>query len=218
MAKKLSRMASAMFQLSIAPRAEVALDLQHSELRDCIHQALNEILPAGEEKRISIEVDVAPPMAPLLFEPRKMEQVLINLLDNACKFTPRFGTIQIKGYGYFWDRRMSGNTGVGSVVDRRGRDDKSPNCYRLDICDSGPGIPAAHLRKIFEEYTSYAGGVDRSGGGLGLAISRMIVHQHNGKIWAESGPEGAVFSFVLPSHRQDGVAMEQIAARAKAAI
>jgi signal transduction histidine kinase len=217
-ARKLSRMASAMFQLSIAPRAEIALDLKHSELRDCIHKSLNEILPAAEEKRISVTMDVDPPTGPLLFEPLKMEQVLINLLENASKFTPRLGAIQIKGYAYFWERRMGGNGGLGSGADRRAGEDKSPNSYRVDICDSGLGIPVAHMDKIFEEYTSYAGGVDRSGGGLGLAICRMIIHQHKGKIWAESSPDGAVFSFVLPCQRQDRVSSVEKNVRAKAAI
>jgi signal transduction histidine kinase len=68
----------------------------------------------------------------------------------------------------------------------------------VDIRDSGPGIPAEHLDRIFEEYTSYSGGQDRSGGGLGLAICRLILSRHGGRIWAESSSEGAVFSFVLP--------------------
>jgi signal transduction histidine kinase len=68
----------------------------------------------------------------------------------------------------------------------------------VDIRDSGPGIPSIHVGKIFEEHSSYAGGPDRSGGGLGLAICRMILQQHGGRVWAESHPAGAVFSLVLP--------------------
>jgi signal transduction histidine kinase len=68
----------------------------------------------------------------------------------------------------------------------------------VDIHDSGPGISPAHLDKIFDEFTSYSGGQDRSGGGLGLAICRMTMRNHQGRIWAENGPAGAVFSFVLP--------------------
>ena len=54
------------------------------------------------------------------------------------------------------------------------------------------------MTRIFEEYTRYAGGSDRSGGGLGLAICRMILTRHKGRIWAESTATGAMFSFVLP--------------------
>jgi signal transduction histidine kinase len=167
-----------------------------------VQQALHEVSPASDEKRIRIELDLEPVAEVLLFERSKLEQVIINLLDNACKFTPRSGSIQIKGYGYFWDRRVLSPSPLSSRVDRRRIEDRTPNCYRVDICDSGPGIPAVHLPKIFEEYTSYGGGVDRSGGGLGLAICRMIIQQHKGRIWAESGPGGAMFSFVLPFHRE----------------
>jgi signal transduction histidine kinase len=55
-----------------------------------------------------------------------------------------------------------------------------------------------HAGKIFEEYTSYSGGQDRSGSGLGLAICRRILQLHHGRVWAESHSAGAVFSFVLP--------------------
>src|SRR5262245_14829461 len=72
------------------------------------------------------------------------------------------------------------------AVDRRSRITGEETSYRIDIRNSGLPIPAEHLNCIFEEYTSYAGGCDRSSGGLGLAICRMIVTQHEGKIWAEN--------------------------------
>jgi signal transduction histidine kinase len=88
---------------------------------------------------------------------------------------------------------------------------EEPNAYRVDIRDSGNSIPAEHIDHIFEEYTSYAGGRDRSGGGLGLAISRMIVDQHDGRIWAENTESGPMFSIVLPAFRPDTAhVMEQI--------
>jgi two-component system sensor histidine kinase ResE len=195
-ARKLSRMASAMFQLSIAPRAEITLDLQNADITHCIEQALHEILPPAEDKRLSITVDAVRSPRPLLFEPSKIEQVLVNLLENACKFAPRGGAIEVKGYPYWWDRRTgNGESGAGHAG--------YANSYRVDIRDTGPGIPPSHHAKIFEEYTSYAGGVDRSGGGLGLAICRMILNQHQGRIWTEPSKNGAVFSFVLPFHCGD---------------
>ncbi len=64
--------------------------------------------------------------------------------------------------------------------------------------DNGPGVPPENSDKIFEEYTSYAGGADRSGGGLGLAICKSILRAHQGYIWAHNSSGGAVFSFILP--------------------
>jgi signal transduction histidine kinase len=199
-AKKLSRMASAMFQLSIAPHVEASVKLQRGEIRDCIDHALHEILPTADEKRLTITVDAAPPPQPLYFEQTKLEQILVNLLDNACKFVPRGGMIEIKGYSYCWEDRLGSEAETPSCGNGRRTEGRTTNSYRIDIRDSGPGIPPAHLTKVFEEYTSYGGGVDRSGGGLGLAICRMIVNQHKGRIWAESSKDGGVFSFVLPFH------------------
>lgn len=195
-AKKLSRMASAMFHLSTAPRAEPVLDMKSGKLNECLDQALHEILPTAQEKRLLINADLAPCPELLCFDRLKIEQVLVNLLDNACKFAPRMGTIDIKGYPYHWDCDFSLECADGGLG--RSRRNEMFNSYRLDIRDTGPGIPATHLTKIFEEYTSYGGGADRSGGGLGLAICRMILTQHKGRIWAETSSHGALFSFVLP--------------------
>ena len=82
--------------------------------------------------------------------------------------------------------------------ERRSRDAKEPNSYRIDISDSGSAIAPEHLESIFEEYTSYAGGRDRSGGGLGLAICRLIIDQHRGRVWAQNTNKGPMFSLVLP--------------------
>jgi signal transduction histidine kinase len=197
-------MASAMFQLSIAPRVEVTNQFVRGEIRECIEQALHEILPSAEEKRLSIAVDTAASPGPLYFEQMKLEQVIVNVLDNACKFAPRGGSVEIRGYPFYWDRGITGEEPPSKPdLERRRPEAQTANSYRVDIRDSGPGIPASQLGKIFEEYTSYAGGVDRSGGGLGLAICRMILNHHKGRIWAESGKDGAVFSFVLPFHANE---------------
>jgi signal transduction histidine kinase len=78
-----------------------------------------------------------------------------------------------------------------------------PNTYRIDVRDSGVGILREQLNTIFEEFTSYSGGSDRSGGGLGLAICRMIMQQHDGKVWAENVEGGAMLSFVIPYRRSE---------------
>lgn len=206
-AKRLSRMANAMFELSIRQRVDRQYSLEENDIQDTVDQALHETLPFLEEKHISVTVNLKSPDHPLLFEKTQIEQLLINLLDNASKFTPRHGSIHINGYPFFWDRRRSNATHLPSA-DRRSRQTRSANSYRIDVRDSGPGIPEAQLDQIFEEYTSYSGGNDRSGGGLGLAICRMIIGHHEGQIWAQNTPDGAVFSFVLPFHRPSTVIQE----------
>ncbi len=163
--KRLSRMASAMFELSVGRQVKRQPELRKGEIGACLEQALHEINPFAEAKRISISVDLEPPAGTLYIEASQIEQLLINLLDNACKFTPRAGEIEIRGYPYFWERRSPRS--LRSIAgDRRVRDCGLPNSYRIDISDSGPRIPVEHLEHIFEEYTSYGGGRDRSGGGL----------------------------------------------------
>lgn len=201
-AKRLSRMASAMFQLSVGRHVKRHPDLQRNDIRECLEQALHEITPFADDKGIEIGADLTQADSPLYFESGQIEQVLVNILDNACKFTPKGGTIQVLGYPYFWERRMTSSF-VPPAAERRRRSTNEPNTYRIDIQDSGSPIPEEHLERIFEEYTSYAGGRDRSGGGLGLAITRMIVAQHEGRVWAENGEFGPMFSFVLPLHRRE---------------
>jgi signal transduction histidine kinase len=196
-ARRLSRMASAMFELSVGRHIKRCPQLLPNDIRETLDQALHEIMTFADEKRIAITTDLAACDFPLYFEAGQIEQVLVNILDNACKFTPRAGMIEVFGYTHFWERRSAGSA-MRPTVERRHVSRNEPNCYRIDIQDSGAPIPPEHLHRIFEEYTSYDGGSDRSGGGLGLAIAHMIMTQHDGHVWAENTAFGPRFSLVLP--------------------
>jgi signal transduction histidine kinase len=195
--KRLSRMASAMFELSVGRHVKRQPDLRKADIRECVEQAVHEVTPSANGKDVALSVDLSPETGALYMEPGQVEQVLVNLLDNACKFTPKGGAIDVRGYPFFWERRATdGDTALAE--ERRHRHSTAANSYRVDIRDSGPQIPREHLGNIFEEYTTYGGGSDRSGGGLGLAICNMIVTTHGGKVWAENHERGPRFSFVLP--------------------
>jgi signal transduction histidine kinase len=197
-AKRLSRMATSMFQLSIGGNVETKLRLQKGDSQSCLDQALHELKPLAEQKNLRISADLRPPTGTLYFEHEQILQVFVNLLENACKFTPKSGFVEISGYPFMWERRRSAMLCPGNGTDRRRTDCQTPNSYRIDMKDNGPGVPPENSEKIFEEYTSYAGGADRSGGGLGLAICKSILRAHQGSIWAHNSSGGAVFSFVLP--------------------
>jgi signal transduction histidine kinase len=188
-AKRLSTLATSLFELSIRNRVDRGPDLQRIDLSSCIGQAIHEMAPLAWEKHIEIRADVQEPPGAVMFERVQMEQVLINLLENACKFTPKHGLVEITGYPVTWSQAHD------AVV--HGSDKDEADAYRVDISDSGPGVLPEYRDRIFEEYTSYGGGRDRSGGGLGLAICRMILESHQGRIWADSKRQGATFSFVV---------------------
>ena len=136
----------------------------------------------------------------LNFDREQLKRVMVNLLDNACKFTPRNNAIYIKGYPYVWDAQSPNLNQIPNYA----LASQTPNAYRVDIQDSGSGIKLEHLNSIFEDYTSYSSRDERAGAGLGLAICKMIITHHKGKIWAETRPEGASFSFILPLDLESG--------------
>ncbi len=106
------------------------------------------------------------------FDPLLIEQVLMNLLDNAIKYTPPETPIELS-------------------ASLKGED------IVFEIADRGPGIPRGEEEKIFEKFVR--GSASGGGIGLGLTICRAIIMAHGGQIWAENRDEGgAVFRFSLP--------------------
>jgi signal transduction histidine kinase len=192
--KRLFRMASTMFQLN-GPGKGLKFDL--TDIRECVAQAAYEVGPLADGKRISLSIDLDQKTPLFHFESGLVEQVLVNLLENACKFTPRNGEIEVRGRAFFWDRRVARHPGL-SPSERRMSASKEPNAYRIDIRDSGAPIPIEHLQNMFAEDMSKSAEPDRSGGGLGLVICRMVAAQHQGRILAQNTGEGPVFSLILP--------------------
>ncbi len=184
---RLARMSSGMFELSVEGKVHRTLQLEPGNIESCVHHALEEVAELVREKQLVVLSHVATPPKSMFMESPQIEQILINLLENACRFTPRFGKIDVQGSPVCWDfeRSAARNTGF-------------PNSYRIDIKDSGPGIEPAIIEAIFEQYTSTSPANDRSGGGLGLAISKLAATAHRGRIWATPSKEGGIFSLVLP--------------------
>lgn len=200
--KRLSRMTAAMFQLSVGPRIQRPLNPEQADIGETVGQAIHEIAPRVSERRIKLSVTLSPPGQAMYFEPEQLEQVALNLLDNACKFTPKSGQIAVAGYPMFWERR-SGPVRKPIGDERRVRESGGPNAYRIDVWNSGPAIEPERLGRIFEEYATYGGSGD-CGSGLGLAICKVIVQQHRGRIWAENREGGPMLSLVIPFRPEAG--------------
>jgi signal transduction histidine kinase len=203
--RRLSRLAAGLFQWSSGLRVGLQSQIREADFEECCRQALHEIRPLADEKSISVELDLQPAAQALCFDPAQVEQLLVNLLENSCKFTPRGGYIQVRGFPAFWERRAAAvspaNSQDGVLLERRRFGSRRANAYRMEVSDNGMGVRPEHLQTIFQEYTSYGGGADRSGSGLGLAICKRILAEHGGQIFAESGNKGVTFVFYMPFTR-----------------
>jgi NtrC-family two-component system sensor histidine kinase KinB len=135
-------------------------------------------MATGRHQEISIEL---PEKLPDLFVDVDMiRRVLINLIENACKFTPAQGKVQ-----------------VGAIRDG--------NWVQMWVKDSGPGIPPADQERIFDKYTRLQTPGSPKGLGLGLAFCRLAVNAHQGKIWVVSQPQsGSQFLLTLPAAEEKG--------------
>jgi signal transduction histidine kinase len=196
--RRLSRLTSGMFQISVDPQSPRRLKRKQGDIEACIHQAVHELAPVLESKKVEIHVSVEPPTQTLVFDEMQIEQVLVNLLDNAARFTPRNGQIEVRSQSVFWERRGANITGDVSRPERRESTTRKSNGYRVEVRDSGRGVPAGDVEWIFEEYATGAKSYESSRAGLGLTICRQIINAHRGAIFAESGGSGGCFVFVLP--------------------
>jgi|HubBroStandDraft_1064217.scaffolds.fasta_scaffold00130_21 sigma-B regulation protein RsbU (phosphoserine phosphatase) len=149
------------------------------DIGDLIRQAIAMMRPTANEKHVGLEV--GPDQAiPLVYaDPDRALEVLINLIDNAIKFTPPDGSVVVKA----------------SLVET------DPTSVYLSVSDSGRGIPTESLPMVFERLYQDPDAVDgnRAGLGLGLYIAKEIVTLHGGRMWVASEPgNGSTFSFTLP--------------------
>ncbi|MGQ9681020.1 MAG: hybrid sensor histidine kinase/response regulator [Anaerolineae bacterium] len=144
------------------------------DLAPIIHEAVETVLPLLEQRHLSYSVTCAPDLPPLLVDRTRIRQVMLNLLNNAARFTD-----------------------VGGIAVRA---ELCPEGVCVSVQDTGVGLAPEQLERIFEEfYQADGGGRHRGGTGLGLAVSRQFIELHGGRLWARSTPgEGSTFSFVLP--------------------
>jgi signal transduction histidine kinase len=190
---RLSKMSGAMFELTSRHNTERRLTLVRASIDDCVQHAVDQIGPMAQDKGIGVNVDLDPPDTHLYMDPAAIEQVLVNLLENSCKFTRRNGSIEITGRLASWESLApEGSFGSKEIFP----------AYKIEVHDNGMGILPEQLGSVFEEYTSYAGARDRSGGGLGLAICKMLIAEHQGSIWAQSDRQGTKMSFILPLRQE----------------
>jgi len=173
-------------------------DLQYEvgSINDCIREIAEVWAQRFQDKAIAFYLVANDRLEPFPFDYYKVQHVVSNLLDNAMKYTPASGTVWLHLEPYFWERRTVKRE---PLVERRRQRSMAPNCCRISVSDTGPGIAPEFQQEIFQEYFRLTPeGMRAEGYGLGLAIARRLVQQAGGKIWVESEPgSGSKFSFLV---------------------
>jgi len=169
----MTQMVRELLELSRIESGKVPLKLVPTGVADLINPAVERLRPQAERAGLTIGIDLPDNLPLVLADGERLQQVLSNLLHNAIKFTPPGGQITVSAT-------------AGTMV-------------TISVQDTGVGIAAADLPRIFERFYKADRARSSGGTGLGLAIAKHIVQAHGGQIWAESiEGHGATFRFTLP--------------------
>lgn len=160
----------------------LSIELVEADLDATIEGQLESLAPLLLERGLAIERRLARDLPPFRFDPRRIEQVITNLMTNAIRYGRPGGVVRI-------------TTRVDTVPDAAG-----PGPWAVvSVEDDGPGIPECDRERLFVPYVRGEGRVKSGGLGIGLAICRRIVGSHGGTIRAQASElGGACFRFALP--------------------
>ena len=149
------------------------------DINDCIREIAEVWSQRFHDKAIAFYFLPNDKLEQFPFDYYKVQHVVSNLLDNAMKYTPSSGTVWLHVEPYFWERRTVSRP---PLVERRKERVIGPNCCRISVSDTGPGIAPEFQQEIFEEYFRLTTqGTRAEGYGLGLAIARRLVQSAGGK-------------------------------------
>jgi PAS domain S-box-containing protein len=188
--RKLLVMVNNLLDLGRLETGEFSPEQKPASLKTVIENALGETLPLAMEMEVMISLDSEglDDLPEVNIDSDMVERVVLNLLDNALKFTPPGGEVEVR------TELVEGGSGDKDGV-------ASEPMVRVEIIDSGPGVPDDYKTRIFDRFTQVHGQKGRRRGtGLGLAFCRLAVDTHGGRIWVEDaeGEKGSVFAFTLP--------------------
>lgn len=172
----LSRLVDDLRTLSLASAGHLELRLRAADLGELAQSVASELEAVAREREVSLTVKADRELPPVTVDRDRIGQALRNLLDNALRYTPRNGRIDVG-------------------VSRQNRD------AIVSVADTGSGIAPQDLPHVFDRFYRADGSRSRAtgGSGLGLAIVKQLVEAHGGRVWAESVPDkGSVFAFSLP--------------------
>jgi len=174
---RLTKIVEDLLMLSRIETKEFQLKMEAIPLRDFIDDVVEFVKEPAEKKKISLSRNEIPSSLAVQADRSYLEQILINLLDNAIKYTPEGGRVTV------------------SAIERDSKD------IQFSVEDNGIGIPKEDLSRIFERFYRVDKGRSKEmgGTGLGLSIVKHLVQAHGGRVWVESQPgKGSTFYFTLP--------------------
>jgi NtrC-family two-component system sensor histidine kinase KinB len=164
-----------MLDVSRLERGVVPLKQVPVAVNDLLRAVKDQVSPTAQAKQIELTFDVRGEAPPLRVDHSMIRRVLVNLVDNAIKYSSHRRPVRV-------------------IADQRNGD------VIFSVIDQGPGIPLEQQGRIFEKFVRLHHQGDPSGIGLGLAFCRLAVEAHGGHIWVESAPnQGSAFSFMLPA-------------------
>ncbi len=170
----LNQLVTELLELSRIEAGRLFLDLQPVSPSDLLDSALKRMRVHAERAGLSLRVERADDLPKVRMDAQRVEQVLVNLIHNAVKFTKPGGEVI-----------LFAESGIGEV--------------RFAVRDTGIGIPEEDVPRIFERFYRVDKSRTGSGTGLGLSIAKHIVEAHGGRIWAESVEgRGSAFFFSIP--------------------
>ncbi|MEA5620036.1 histidine kinase [Cronbergia sp. UHCC 0137] len=171
----IDRMIADLLQVGRGKDTELPITPQKVELGQLSLDILAELRDRYLAKSQTIDTDIPSDLPPVYADPERIRQVLVNLLDNAIKYTPAGGTISLAGLH------------------------RTTQKVQFSIGDTGPGIPQENRDRIFENHFRLQRDEATEGYGIGLCLCQRIVRAHYGQIWVDSAPNGgAWFHFTLP--------------------
>ncbi|AFY46892.1 histidine kinase,KaiB domain-containing protein,histidine kinase [Nostoc sp. PCC 7524] len=173
--KTIDRMIADLLQVGRGHDKEFSITPQKIKLGVVCFDILEELRDRYTTKSLKIETDIPNDLPCVYADPERIRQVLINLLDNAIKYTPEGGTINIAGLH------------------------RTTQKVQFSIGDTGPGIPPENRELIFENHYRLERDEGTEGYGIGLCLCKRIIRAHYGQIWVDSNPQGgALFHFTVP--------------------
>jgi two-component system clock-associated histidine kinase SasA len=178
--KAIDRMITDILQAARDKSAELRIQPKELDLGRLCLEVIERLGEQFQAKAQHIKTDIPSDLPKVYADRERVKQVLVNLLDNAIKYTPDKGTIEL------------------SILHR------TTQKVQVSICDDGPGIPPENQTLIFEEQFRLKRDESKEGYGIGLALCRRVVQAHYGQIWVDSSPQqGSCFHFTLPVFRSN---------------